>query len=160
MPRPGVHAVLAACGGFLAAVIWIDLMFDVQALGSAAPSPLPDVVVGSIAGYYRRVTTDADPMRRLIAAVMLALVAVAAWSAVRRGTPAFARLAAVVGIAPVVLAVVRVFPDAVRLGQRAGTLAEQSDLARSVARAHVACFAAMVAFVAAQVVAVRRSVRR
>lgn len=156
-PRPpGLHAVLAACGGFLAAVLWMDLMFDVQALGVSSPS---EAAVASIAAYYRRVTTDADPMRRLIAAVMLVLVVGAAWSVLRRGTPAFARVAAVVGMAPVVLAVGRVFPNAIRLGDHAGTLAEQSELARSIAHDHVTCFAAMAVFVVCQVLAVRRSAR-
>jgi hypothetical protein len=155
--RPGLHAVLAACGGFLAAVLWMDLMFDVQALRTSAS--LPEGVVASIAGYYRRVTIDADPMRRLIGAVMLVLLGGAAWSAVRRGTPAFARVAAAVGIAPVALAVGRVFPNAMRLGDRVGTLAEQSDLARGIAHDHVACFVAMAAFVVCQVLAVRRSGR-
>ena len=54
-----------ACGGFLLAVLWMDLMFDVQVLrhrGSTAP--LPEDVLASIAAYYRRVTTDAEPRIR------------------------------------------------------------------------------------------------
>jgi hypothetical protein len=64
-------ALLAACGGFLVAVVWMDLIFDVQVLRHArASGPLPEPVLASIAGYYRRATTDSRPMSRLIAAAM------------------------------------------------------------------------------------------
>src|SRR5262249_18886028 len=53
--------LLAACGGFLLAVLWMDLMFDLQMLGAA-----PEAAVASIAAYYRRVTTDARPMNQPI----------------------------------------------------------------------------------------------
>src|ERR1043166_2149382 len=58
-PRPpSMHIeslILAACGGFLLAVLWMDLMFDVQVLPHRTPE-LPEPVVSSIAAYYRRVT--------------------------------------------------------------------------------------------------------
>ena len=48
----------APAAGFLLAVLWFDLMFDVQV--SATPAgELPEQVLASIAGYYRRVTTTA-----------------------------------------------------------------------------------------------------
>jgi hypothetical protein len=60
---------VTAGGGFLLAVLWFDLMFDVQVRGHRA-AELPDDVLDSIATYYRRVTTTARPMNRLVAAVM------------------------------------------------------------------------------------------
>lgn len=51
-------AILAVCGGFLLAVLWMDLMFDVQVLRHRdEPGELSEAVLASIAGYYRRVTT-------------------------------------------------------------------------------------------------------
>ena len=47
--------ILAACGGFLLAVLWMDLMFDVQVLRHRGET-LPEAVVDSIGAYYRRVT--------------------------------------------------------------------------------------------------------
>src|SRR5205809_24891 len=65
-------AVLALCAGFLLAVLWFDLMFDVQVLGRGrGGDPLPEEVLASIATYYRRVTTQARPMNYLVGVVML-----------------------------------------------------------------------------------------
>ena len=44
-------AVTALCGGFLLAVLWFDLMFDVQVLGHP-PGPLPEEVLSSITIYW------------------------------------------------------------------------------------------------------------
>src|SRR5437870_11989528 len=69
-------AVLALCAGFLLAVLWFDLMFDVQVLGRGrGADPLPEEVLASIAAYYRRVTTQARPMNYLVGVVMLVTAA-------------------------------------------------------------------------------------
>src|SRR4051812_14610652 len=60
--------------GFLLAVLWFDLMFDVQVRGHR-DAELPAEVRDAIAAYYRRVTTEAFPMNRLVAVVMLATLA-------------------------------------------------------------------------------------
>src|SRR5438874_9823045 len=65
-----VHAIVAAGAGFLLAVLWFDLMFDVQVRGHAS-GELPEPVLGSIAAYYRHVTTEARPMNFFVAAAML-----------------------------------------------------------------------------------------
>ena len=59
-------AFVTAGAGFLLAVLWFDLMFDVQALPHRGHE-LPEHTLASIAGYYRRVTTTARPMNRLVA---------------------------------------------------------------------------------------------
>jgi hypothetical protein len=53
---------------------------------------------------------------------------------------------AVLAGVPIVLAMVRTVPNAVRLGNRVGTPAEQSRLARSICRDHLVCMACMSAF--------------
>jgi len=69
-----VNAFVAAGAGFLLAVLWFDLMFDVQAL-RAGDAVLPEEVLASIAGYYRRVTRQAQRMNKLVAAVMAGTLA-------------------------------------------------------------------------------------
>jgi hypothetical protein len=63
-----MHTFAATGAGFLLAVLWFDLMFDVQTR-KASSGVLPPEVLTSISAYYRRVTTEAYPMNRLIALV-------------------------------------------------------------------------------------------
>ena len=65
-----MHTFAAAGAGFLLAVLWFDLMFDVQTRKHTG-EVLPPEVLTSISAYYRRVTTEAYPMNRLVALVML-----------------------------------------------------------------------------------------
>jgi hypothetical protein len=48
----------------------------------------------------------------------------------------------------------RTVPNAVQLGRRAGTTAEQTRLARSVYRDHLVCLAAMSTFLALRLIMV------
>src|ERR1700738_1603124 len=73
-PGLDMHTFAAAGAGFLLAVLWFDLMFDVQTRKHASDS-LPPEVLASITSYYRRVTTDAYPMNRLVALVMILTLA-------------------------------------------------------------------------------------
>ena len=65
--------VITAAAGFLIAVLWFDLMFDVQVVRHRGAAEVPEDVLDSISAYYRRVTTTASPMGRLVALVMVAL---------------------------------------------------------------------------------------
>ena len=69
-----MHSFAAAGAGFLLAVLWFDLMFDVQTRKHAGDA-LPADVLASISAYCRRVTTEAYPINRLVAAVMLLTLA-------------------------------------------------------------------------------------
>ena len=69
-----MRAFVTAGAGFLLAVLWFDLMFDVQVLPHRG-ADVPESALESIARYYRRVTTGASPMNRLVAAVMLGTLA-------------------------------------------------------------------------------------
>lgn len=158
-PRPGgydarVRTLLAACGGFLLAVLWMDLMFDVQVLAEpTGPAPLPASVLASLVGYYRRVTTDARPLTWLVAVVMAITVAGSVVEVARARAKHRAHVLALGLCAmPIGLAVVRVLPHAVRLGTAADPIEVQSELARGIFHDHVACLAAMLAFTGLQVV--------
>jgi hypothetical protein len=146
-----VTALLAAGGSFLLAVIWMDLMFDVQALRTPRGAPLPDAALASIAAYYRRVTTDAIPMNQLVAIVMAVTVLGTLQQLVSgRGAFTWRLVALLLCITPIVLAKARVFPNAARLGTGREPRVVEEALAREIAWAHVGCFAAMLLFVVIQ----------
>lgn len=146
-------AVLTLGGGFLLAVLWMDLMFDVQVLryGRGLTPELPEDVLRSIAGYYRRVTTDARPMGYAVGVVMsitvLALLVEIAQATPSRG---FALASLPLCAVPSALAMVRVFPNAVRLGLRKDPATEQSALARAICRDHLVCLGCIVGFLVLQ----------
>jgi hypothetical protein len=147
-----VRAVASVGAGFLLAVLWFDLMFDVQVRGYGGE--LPADVRDSIAAYYRRVTTTSRPMNRLVAAVMLltlaaligevALGATPLWAAV----PSLALVAVAVGVAAG-----RTVRSAVRLGTQVDSPDAQSTLARTIYRDHVFCFVAVAVTVILQIAA-------
>jgi hypothetical protein len=145
-----VNAVVTAGAGFLLAVLWFDLMFDVQVLRQGG-GDVPEPVLASISTYYSRVTTAARPMNRLIAAVMLATIAAIIIQITEGDAPAWVGWTSL-GLAggAIALAAVRTVPGAVRLGTRADLPAVQSRLARSILRDHVVCFAAIAAVLAIQ----------
>lgn len=145
--------IITASAGFLVAVLWFDLMFDVQVLAHRRSPEVPESVTESIAAYYRRVTTTASPMGTLVGVVMtvllITLVVQAATADVAVGVSAVSIAAAAAAIG---LAMARVFPRAVRLGERSQPHAEQSEIARSIFREHVLCLAAMVTLLGVQLV--------
>jgi hypothetical protein len=138
-----VIALVTAGGGFLLAVLWFDLMFDVQVLRHRDGDP-PDHVLASIAAYYRRVTTEARPMNRLVALVMVGTI-VATGAEIVRGDMSKGAAAAsfVLAGSASALAMLHTFPAAVRLGARTDPLDSQGRLARSICRDHLVCLAAI-----------------
>jgi hypothetical protein len=132
----------------------MDLIFDVQVLRHHGASELPERVLASIAGYYHRATTTSRPMSLLIALVMAILVGALGFHAVRGGAPGWLiAVSAVLAGAPILLAMIRTVPNAVRLGRRRDPADEQSRLARSICLDHLFCLVLMAAFVALWVVA-------
>jgi hypothetical protein len=138
-----VTAAITAGVGFLLAVLWFDLMFDVQ-VRRHRKGELPEEVLASIAGYYRRVTTAARPMNRLVAGAMLATLGAIVVQIARGDEPRWVGWASLglVGFA-VGLAAAHTVPRAVRLGARGDPPDAQSRLAGSILRDHVICLAAI-----------------
>jgi hypothetical protein len=131
-----MHTFAAAGAGFLLAVLWFDLMFDVQCRKHTG-EVLPPEVRSSISAYYRRVTTDAYPMNRLVALVMLLTLA-AICAEIAQGENAWwvgwgSLLLAASGFVPTMM---RTVPNARRLGAGKDTAEEQTRLARAVYRDH------------------------
>jgi hypothetical protein len=142
-----MNAVAAAGAGFLIAVLWFDLMFDVQARGGE----VSDAALASIGAYYRRVTTQAAPMSRLIPAVMfVTLLAIGIQIGAARGTSLRAWAALALALSAIGLAVGRTVRNAVRLGAGADDRETQGRLARRILGDHLYCLAAMAAVLAIQ----------
>lgn len=147
-----MNAFVSAGGGFLLAVLWFDLMFDVQVIGPRGHS-LPEPVLASIAGYYARVTTAARPMNRLVAAVMLATLAAIVVEIAHGGAHLWARWTSLaLAVAPIALAGAHTVPGAVRLGARRDDPGRQSALARSICRDHLFCAGAIASLLVVQLV--------
>jgi hypothetical protein len=131
----------------------MDLIFDSQVLRHRGAEVLPEPVLDSIARYYHRATTTSRPMSYLIALTMVILLGALVFRAFRGVDPGWLRVvSAVLAGVPVVLALVRTVPNAVALGNRVGSPAEQTRLARAICRDHVLCLAFMSAFLALWVV--------
>ncbi|MGO9354793.1 MAG: hypothetical protein ACLP3C_29635 [Mycobacterium sp.] len=138
--------LLTACSGFLLAVLWMDLIFDVQ-VHREKGAELPEPVLASIAAYYHRATTTSRPMSRLIVLVMLILLGALGFQAVRGHDPGWLLVtSAILAAVPMLLALIRTVPSAVRLGQRSDGPPEQSRLARAIYRDHLVCAGSMLAF--------------
>src|SRR6267154_1059093 len=139
-----MHTFAAAGAGFLLAVVWFDLMFEVQTRKHAGEL-LPGEVLASISSYYRRVTTDAHPMNRLVALVMVLTLAAICAEIVQGENPwwiGWGSLAlAGSGFVPTMI---RTVPNAKRLGRGADSAEEQSRLARAVCRDHLFSLARMI----------------
>jgi hypothetical protein len=143
-------AFVSAGAGFLLAVLWFDLMFDVQALARDG-AQLGEQQLASIAAYYARVTTTARPMNRLIAAVMLATLAAIVAEISDGGVPdAVAWVSLLLAAMPIALVGARTVPAAVRLGTRADPIERQRSLARSILREHVFCLVSIASLIALQ----------
>ena len=143
-------AFAAAGAAFLLAVLWFDLMFDVQ-IRRHKSGTLPPATLASIATYYKRVTTDARPMNMLVSVTMLATLAAVIAELTNNRVPLLVvALSLVLVVSAIGLAGSRTVPNAKRLGGAADTLDEQSRLARRIYSDHIYCFAAMSTVLALQ----------
>ena len=133
-------AIVASAGtGFLLAVLWFDLPFDVQVWRHRRARTVPEPVLASIAGSYARVTTAARPMNLAVALAMVATL-VALLARVLDGTHVGIRIAALLlALLAIVRAASRTVRNAVRLGTRADDAETQTDLARRIHADHIAC---------------------
>jgi hypothetical protein len=148
-----MHAIAAAGAGFLLAVLWFDLMFDVQTRKHAGDL-LPPEVLASISAYYRRVTTDAYPMNRLVTLVMvLTLAAICAEIAQGENPWWIGWVSIALAGSGFVPTMIRTVPNARRLGSEKDSAEEQSRLARAIARDHLSSSARMSVVLGLQLIA-------
>jgi len=144
LPRIRMTEIITAATGFLLAVLWFDLMFDVQVWAHRRAMEVPASVTESIAAYYRRVTTTASPMGRLVGLVMVTLLVTLIVQTATEDVPLWVSIVSIpLAFSATGLAAVRVFGRARRLGTREDAQDVQSDLARSIFRDHIYCLVAM-----------------
>jgi hypothetical protein len=147
-----VTPFICAGAGFLLAVLWFDLMFDVQVVRHTE-SEIPESALESIAAYYARVTTAARPMNRLVAAAMVGTLASIVISLARGDHPlwvGWVSLPLVLGA--IALAGAHTVPNAVRLGTRRDRGSRQRDLAKTICRDHLFCASAIATVLAVQLI--------
>ncbi len=138
-----MHAFAAAGAGFLIAVLWFDLMFDVQARGQTGEAVAP-AALASISAYYRRVTLEARPMNRLVTLAMLVTLGALIAEIVRGAKPSWIAWTSLAAAASAMgLARARIFRNAGRLARAAGPPEAQTALARTILSDHLFCLAAM-----------------
>ena len=143
-------AFVTAGAGFLLAVLWFDLMFDVQVLRHRE-RVLPEAALASIAGYYRRVTREALRMNKLVAAVMAGTLTAIVVQIAKGDDPAWVGwVSLVLAAAGVAIAVTHTFSAGARLGARRDPPEEQSRIARSICRDHLICLPLIAAVLAIQ----------
>lgn len=147
-----MNAFVAAGAGFLLAVLWFDLMFDVQTTRSRDPV-LPEEVLASIASYYRRVTRQARRMNKLVALVMAGTLAAIVVQIANGDDPAWVGwVSLVLVVLAIGIAGTHTFAGGARLGARRDPPEEQSRIARSILRDHLICLPLIVAVLAIQLV--------
>ena len=140
-------AFATAGAGFLLAVLWFDLMFDVQ----VRRAERREEAVASIAAYYRRVTLEAYPMNRLVAVVMAGTLVALIAQVAEGDAPRWASVTSLaLALGAIGLAVGHTFRTGARLGTGRGTPPEQAALARLMLRDHVLCLVAIVAVLVLQ----------
>ena len=132
----------------------MDLMFDIQVWRYRKhQGALPEAVLSSIASYYRRVTTEALPMGYAVGVVMSIAVLTLVTLIVR--DPHWVTVFSLpFCVGPILLAMLRVFPNAVRLGARTDSPAQQSALARAICRDHFVCLGSILLFIALQLLVI------
>jgi hypothetical protein len=137
-----MHAFAAAGASFLLAVLWFDLMFDVQTRKQAR-GVLPANILASIAAYYRRVTTEARPMNLAISVVMSLTLISLIIRIVRDPSSWIEWVSLILALSAIGLALSRTVRNAKRLGRANDPPDVQTRLARSIYRDHQFCFVAM-----------------
>ena len=125
-------------------------MFDVQVLRHRE-RVLPEDVLASIAGYYRRVTREARRMNKLVAAVMAATLTAIVVQIAKGDDPAWVGwVSLVLAGAGIAIAVTHTFAAGARLGARRDPPEEQSRIARSICRDHLICLPLIAAVLVVQ----------
>jgi hypothetical protein len=115
---------------------------------------LPPEVLASISAYYRRVTTEAYPINRLVALVMVLTLAAICAEIVQGVDPRWIGWVSIaLAGSGFVLTITRTVPNAVRLGSARDTAEQQSTLARAIYRDHLSSFARMIVVLGLQLTA-------
>jgi len=126
---------LFLCIGFMIAVLYLDLVFDVSALPYRhAKGPLPDHIVEPIATYYRYVTRNPYLLMFVMAIATISIIAELVYGL----APAWKGYVSLVlmGLAMVV-GVARVIPTAERLAKGTVEAEQRARMVHSMFPSHI-----------------------
>lgn len=139
-------------GGFLLAVLWFDLKFDILALEALRTGgAVSEDALSIIRTYYKQaLATESGGFPLIIS--MMAIANLGALLQLRdQAVSLWVRVLAMgLVFPPVSLAGIRVVPNARVLGEGQISLAEQSDLAILILQDHLYCIVSICAFLALQ----------
>ena len=147
------------CGGFLLAVLWFDLMFDMQVHPHLTTynesGQLPLDVIRSIESYYQRITIDVSTLLPipLVGVIMILGIGTNMIRLVKSAEPLWQRVASLLLIAvPALTALFMIVPDAKALARLATGDPVQMALAVKIYYAHILCFISITAFILCQLI--------
>lgn len=142
------------CIGFMLAILYIDLMFDVMAVPHRrSRATLPKDVLDPITSYYGRVTQNPYVLMFVMLTTTIAVVLQIVYGLTSRWA-AYTSLAAM-GLAMVV-GVVKVIPAAQRLASGKDPAEVQTRLIHGVFTAHVLSLVCILVLAAIQLIAAGR----
>jgi len=134
--------ILFACIGFIAAILWVDLIFDALVLPHRGKDkPLPEEVLSTMSHFFRRITHRP----RLIFVVMIAIVYVIIRQIVEASVPAWVGWTSLIlFLTTAIFASIHIMPTARRFGSRGDEVTKQSELAHSLFFLHAFSLAMIV----------------
>lgn len=146
-------------GGFLLAVLWFDLKFDILALEAMrSGGAVSEEALAVIRTYYKQATTSEMTGFPLIISMMVIAIAGAALQLRDQGLALWLRILGVaLVLPPVALAGIRVVPNARKLAEGGLSLAEQSDLSILILQDHLYCITSIFGFLLLQLWATFRT---
>ena len=148
-----MHSLAAAGAAFLLAVLWFDLMFDVQTR-KCPGDLLPPEVLASISALLPPRHDRSLPDESLVALVMVLTLAAICTGIVQGVDPRWIGwMSIALAGSGFVLTITRTAPNAVRLGSARDTAEQQSTLARAIYRDHPSSFARMIVVLGLQLTA-------
>ena len=140
-------------GGFLLAVLWFDLKFDVLVLDRlTSDAPIDAAAIAGLRAYYAQALGTENAGFPLVSTMMGLSVLARLWQVREpggRGFSAWVSLALLVP--PIALAGARIVPNAATLAHASAPLAEQDALATSILVDHLYCLASIAAFLVFEV---------
>jgi hypothetical protein len=130
-----LQAPIFICIGFMIAILYIDLQFDILALPHRrAGGPAPSGVLGQIATYYGVITKNPYLLMFVMMTALLCIIAEIVYALVPRwagySSLVFMLLAMLGGI-------VRVIPTAQRLATDTDTIDERTRMVHSMFPSHI-----------------------
>lgn len=145
-----------ACIGFMLAILYIDLMFDVMSVPHRrSGATLPKGVLEPITHYYARVTQNPYVLMFVMLTTTICLVVQAVYGLAPRWA-AYTSLAAM-GLA-MVAGIVKVIPAARRIASGKDPAEVRTRLIHGVFTAHALLFVCILVLAAIQLVAASRGV--